>query len=280
MNVHLIERAVAYARRHETTADLALALGILLISVTDALAEQPNPFPLVVFSVALSVPLVWRRRSPMRVFAALAASPARSGSPTSRCSPTPRCSSRSTPSPPTSRAAGPPWPRPCSGWAPCSPRRAGAPTSVQDVRRARRPHDRRRRPRHERAPAPRLPGLAGGARGRRRASAHRARDARHRRPQPQRDDRAGRRRGLRRRAIARAGDRGHAGRLGDRAPGARRDARPARRAARRPDEGDAAAAAGRCREIDVLVDQVRAAGLPVARSRSKATCASFPPERS
>ena len=56
MNVHLIERAVAYARRHETTADLALALGILLISVTDDLAEQPDPFPLVVFSVALSVP--------------------------------------------------------------------------------------------------------------------------------------------------------------------------------------------------------------------------------
>src|SRR6476619_7267798 len=72
MNVHLIERAVDYARRHETTADLALALGILLISVTDAVAEQPDPVPLVLFSVALSLPLIWRRRSPVWVFAVLA----------------------------------------------------------------------------------------------------------------------------------------------------------------------------------------------------------------
>jgi signal transduction histidine kinase len=72
MNAHLIERAVGYARRHETLADLALALGILAISGTDALAEQPHPVPLVLFSIALSVPLIWRRRSPMWVFAALA----------------------------------------------------------------------------------------------------------------------------------------------------------------------------------------------------------------
>jgi signal transduction histidine kinase len=72
MNAHLIERVVAFARRHETTADLALALGILLISVTDAVAEQPHPVPLVLFSLALSLPLIWRRRSPMWVFAALA----------------------------------------------------------------------------------------------------------------------------------------------------------------------------------------------------------------
>ena len=72
MNVTLIERLVAFAARHQTTADLALALGILLISATDALAEQPHPLWLVVFSVALTVPLIWRRRSPMWVFAVVA----------------------------------------------------------------------------------------------------------------------------------------------------------------------------------------------------------------
>jgi signal transduction histidine kinase len=71
MRTHPVERLVEFAGRHETTADLALAAGILLISVTDALAEQAHPLPLVLFSVALAVPLVWRRRSPMVVFAAL-----------------------------------------------------------------------------------------------------------------------------------------------------------------------------------------------------------------
>jgi signal transduction histidine kinase len=72
MNATAIERLIAFARRHETTADLALASGILLISVTDAVAEQPHPVPLVLFSTALAVPLVWRRRRPVLVFAALA----------------------------------------------------------------------------------------------------------------------------------------------------------------------------------------------------------------
>ena len=65
MNTTHSDRLVAFAGRHETLADLALALGILLISATDALAEQPHPLAIVVFSVALTLPLVWRRRSPM-----------------------------------------------------------------------------------------------------------------------------------------------------------------------------------------------------------------------
>jgi signal transduction histidine kinase len=73
MSTQRTERLVALTRRHETTADAAIALGILLISVTDALAEQPHPLELVVFSVAIALPLVWRRRSPLWVFAALAA---------------------------------------------------------------------------------------------------------------------------------------------------------------------------------------------------------------
>jgi signal transduction histidine kinase len=73
MNVTPIDRLVAFAARHQTTADLALALGILLISAIDALAEQPHPLWLVVFSVALTLPLIWRRRSPLAVFAVVAA---------------------------------------------------------------------------------------------------------------------------------------------------------------------------------------------------------------
>ena len=73
MNVNPMERLVAFAARHQTTADLALALGILLISAIDALAEQPHPLALVVFSVALTLPLIWRRRSPLGVFAVIAA---------------------------------------------------------------------------------------------------------------------------------------------------------------------------------------------------------------
>jgi signal transduction histidine kinase len=72
MNASHSERLVSFARRHETTADAAIALGVLLISVTDALAEQPHPLKLVLFSALLAPPLVWRRRSPLWVFAVLA----------------------------------------------------------------------------------------------------------------------------------------------------------------------------------------------------------------
>jgi signal transduction histidine kinase len=72
MNTSPTERLVSYARRHETTSDAALALGVFVISATDALAEQSHPLPLVLFSAALALPLVWRRRSPLRVFAVLA----------------------------------------------------------------------------------------------------------------------------------------------------------------------------------------------------------------
>jgi hypothetical protein len=72
MSVPTTDRLVALARRHETVADMALAAGILLISVIDAVAEQPHPAKLVSFSVAITLPLVWRRRSPVWAFAALA----------------------------------------------------------------------------------------------------------------------------------------------------------------------------------------------------------------
>ena len=73
MSTPIAERTITLARRHETLADAALAAGILVISCTDALAEQPHPLLLVVFSVALTLPLVWRRRWPVPVFALLVA---------------------------------------------------------------------------------------------------------------------------------------------------------------------------------------------------------------
>ena len=54
MSVPTTDRLVALARRHQTVADMALAAGILLVSVIDAVAEQPHPAKLVIFSVAIS----------------------------------------------------------------------------------------------------------------------------------------------------------------------------------------------------------------------------------
>jgi signal transduction histidine kinase len=73
MSTPATERLVSYARRHETRADAAVALAILVISVIDDVAEQSHPAGLVLFSVALSLPLVWRRRSPLLIFGLIAA---------------------------------------------------------------------------------------------------------------------------------------------------------------------------------------------------------------
>ena len=103
-----------------------------------------------------------------------------------------------------------------------------------------------RRARYQRPPPPRAARLARGpgrsprARARpagpdrrcRRASPHRARDARHRGAQSHGHRGARGWRGVRVRANAREGDRGDGERVGHGAPGARRDAPPARRVAR------------------------------------------------
>jgi signal transduction histidine kinase len=65
-------RLASFARRHETMADLALALGILLIAIPDALIERSHPIVPLLFDCALVLPLVWRRRWPSGVFAVLA----------------------------------------------------------------------------------------------------------------------------------------------------------------------------------------------------------------
>jgi signal transduction histidine kinase len=58
-------------RRHPLVADALLALAVLAIGLIGAPgSEQPER---LVFTIALVVPLVWRRRAPMTVFLAIAA---------------------------------------------------------------------------------------------------------------------------------------------------------------------------------------------------------------
>jgi signal transduction histidine kinase len=58
-------------RRHPLVADALLALAVLAIGLIGAPgSEQPER---LVFTIALVVPLVWRRRAPMAVFLAIAA---------------------------------------------------------------------------------------------------------------------------------------------------------------------------------------------------------------
>src|SRR6476620_3725166 len=73
MSTSIAQRLIAFARRHETISDAALAFGIFAIATIDALAEQNGPLGLVVFNTALTLPLAWRRRWPMPVFAVIAA---------------------------------------------------------------------------------------------------------------------------------------------------------------------------------------------------------------
>jgi signal transduction histidine kinase len=58
--------------RHPRLADAVVALAVLLVSLPGALHLAPRPEGWV-FSVALALPLVWRRRAPGAVFAVLAA---------------------------------------------------------------------------------------------------------------------------------------------------------------------------------------------------------------
>ena len=89
---------------------------------------------------------------------------------------------------------------------------------------------------------------AGPPRGRRRALPHRARDARHRRAQPVGDDRARRRCELRRARCSRPGRGGDADRVAHGPPGAQRDAASPGRAARGAEPAGARAAAGHRRD--------------------------------
>ena len=264
MNARHTERLVAFARRHETTADLALALGILLIANTDALAEQPHPLRLVLFNAAATLPLIWRRPRPMGRFAFDRAGRRcpvdrrREGA--RRCRAARRALHRRRARAPPARRSGD---GACSASEPCSPRRAGDPTT----------------------PFKTIVGLLGltiaaaglgtSVRQRRsfqasleeraasrRTRPDRPRDARHRRPQPLGDDRARRRRRF---AAERAPERAARPWRSVSATGRQALAEMRRLlGVLREERATAACAPARhAGQIDALVGQVRAAGLPV-----------------
>jgi signal transduction histidine kinase len=66
-------RLLALARRHPDLAEVLVALVVFLLSVPEIVTDRHHRVGVVVFAVALSVPLVWRRRNPSAVFLVLAA---------------------------------------------------------------------------------------------------------------------------------------------------------------------------------------------------------------
>jgi signal transduction histidine kinase len=73
MSAPITDRLLSSARRHEILADIALAAAVLLIAIPDALSEHSHPIVPLAFDAALAIPLVWRRRRPLPVFALLVA---------------------------------------------------------------------------------------------------------------------------------------------------------------------------------------------------------------
>src|SRR3954469_21130307 len=73
MSTSIAQRLSAFARRHDTISDAAIAFGIFAIASIDALAGQNGPLELVVFNTALTLTLVWPRRAAMPLFAVFAA---------------------------------------------------------------------------------------------------------------------------------------------------------------------------------------------------------------
>jgi signal transduction histidine kinase len=66
-------RLGALARHYRTAADVLLALATFLVCVPEMVTDHQHRLGVVVFAVALSVPLIWRRRNPSAVFLTLAA---------------------------------------------------------------------------------------------------------------------------------------------------------------------------------------------------------------
>jgi signal transduction histidine kinase len=66
-------RALAVGRRYPLASEIALALGVFLICIPELITEEDGRLSVLLFSAALSLPLVWRRRHPTSVFLVLAA---------------------------------------------------------------------------------------------------------------------------------------------------------------------------------------------------------------
>jgi signal transduction histidine kinase len=69
----LLPRARSFARRHPLAADATLAGAVLLLGLVHALVHGDDRPRALLITVALAVPLAWRRRSPPGVFLAIAA---------------------------------------------------------------------------------------------------------------------------------------------------------------------------------------------------------------
>ncbi len=72
MHAPITDRLLSFARRHETLADVAIALGVLVIAGLDAVTEHSHPLVPLAFDSALALPLVWRRRRPTWVLCVIA----------------------------------------------------------------------------------------------------------------------------------------------------------------------------------------------------------------
>jgi signal transduction histidine kinase len=68
-----IARASAITRRYPIATDIALACGVLLLAVPEAVTDHRHRVAVIVFATALSLPLIARRRAPTGVFLVLAA---------------------------------------------------------------------------------------------------------------------------------------------------------------------------------------------------------------
>jgi signal transduction histidine kinase len=66
-------RVRALARRHPLAADAVIAAAVLLVGVVHGFAHGDDRARVLLLTFALSLPLVWRRRSPAAVFLVLAA---------------------------------------------------------------------------------------------------------------------------------------------------------------------------------------------------------------
>jgi signal transduction histidine kinase len=69
----LRDRPIAFARRHEGAADLALAAVVFMTSVPEMVTDHAHRGEVVLFAALLALPVAWRRRFPTPVFLVLAA---------------------------------------------------------------------------------------------------------------------------------------------------------------------------------------------------------------
>jgi signal transduction histidine kinase len=68
-----LARVSALGRRYPNASQVALAAAVALLCVPQLITRDDQRFGVLVFAVSLSLPLVWRRRHPTLVFAVLAA---------------------------------------------------------------------------------------------------------------------------------------------------------------------------------------------------------------